>query len=72
MCILGGISDTLGVAFSALRVFALSQRRWPLALIVLLLSLVPVGLNYVSRCRARYASSLADPLLSPSITGSEP
>ncbi|KAI0351317.1 hypothetical protein OH77DRAFT_1524201 [Trametes cingulata] len=32
-------------AFAALRVFALSQRHWPVTTIVLLLSLVPVAIN---------------------------
>ncbi|KAI0753729.1 hypothetical protein C8Q74DRAFT_1442074 [Fomes fomentarius] len=47
-------------AFSALRVFALTQRRWPLALIVLLLSLVPVGLNY---SQYHWLRAVNDPIL---------
>ena len=35
-------------AFSALRVFALTNRNWFLALIVFLLSMAPVGVNFVS------------------------
>ncbi|KAI0365133.1 hypothetical protein BV20DRAFT_973561 [Pilatotrama ljubarskyi] len=55
-------------AFSALRVFALScatrtvlvnRLRWPLAILVLLLSLVPLGINYYSYT---LASGINDPV----------
>lgn len=41
------------LAFSALRAFALSGRHWHASLLVLILSLVPIGLNLVRRFRRR-------------------
>ena len=38
-------------AFSALRVFALTNRNWSIALIVFVLSIVPCGINFVSPIR---------------------
>ncbi len=42
-----GLQLTAFPAFSALRVFALTDRNWLVALIVFLLSMAPVGINFV-------------------------
>ncbi|KAI0701124.1 hypothetical protein C8T65DRAFT_741821 [Cerioporus squamosus] len=44
--------------FSALRAFALSGRNWTIGLLVLVLSMVPVGLNFAT---ARWAEVILDP-----------
>lgn len=43
-------SDVSSSAFSALRVYAICGGNLPIALVVLISSLVPVAINIVSRC----------------------
>ncbi|RPD66872.1 hypothetical protein L227DRAFT_569085 [Lentinus tigrinus ALCF2SS1-6] len=46
--------------FSALRAYVLSSKGWPVATLVFLLSLAPVGVNYATMA---YATTVVDPLL---------
>ena len=46
-----GLQLTHLSAFSALRVFALTNRNWFIALVVFLLSMAPVGINFVRPTR---------------------
>jgi len=54
---------SLWAVFSGLRVFAVSGRHWPLALLTVALGLVPVALNIHSLTKTSYASVVALPVL---------
>ncbi|KAI0364546.1 hypothetical protein BV20DRAFT_955979, partial [Pilatotrama ljubarskyi] len=58
-------TDITHSAFAALRVFALSERRWPVAMVVLLLSLIPVAINLYLYSTF---TSLNDPIFGLTIT----